>query len=75
MIEIIKHAQKKEHENKKYRLSCNYCGCVFTCESCDWTHGVIVGHGQRDDVISCPECGNKFYLSCILSLGEGIEIT
>lgn len=74
MIEIIKHASKKERENKKYRITCSDCGCIFTCETSDWTHDVITGHGQRDDLIFCPECGQRFYLSCIFTLNEGVEI-
>ena len=74
MIEIIKQPELMQRENKKYQITCNHCGCVFTCMTEDWRHNVIVGHGERDDVISCPVCHKNFYLSCIFTLGEGVEI-
>ena len=72
MIEILKNPRKRE--NKKYKITCHNCGCVFTCETSDWTHDVITGHGQRDDVINCPVCTHTFLLSCLFTLGEGEEI-
>lgn len=49
MIRIIKHGNKK-------RVTCSYCGCIFTYEKED----VVVKDYGRNDVaytVSCPDCG------------------
>ena len=74
MIEIVKHRPNQEPEYHKYRITCNYCGCVFTCETSDWRHNIVTGYGERDDILWCPECGKRIYLSCIYSLNEGVKL-
>ena len=59
--------EKQPHnENKHYRIICT-CGCVFTCDDTDWYHNCITGHGERDDVISCPICSKNLYKSLVMS--------
>lgn len=51
MIKVIKHG------HAQYKLTCEFCECIFTFEDSD-----IKNNGcQRDwsEFIACPECGRN----------------
>lgn len=54
MIKIIKHG------HAQYRMTCEYCECIFTFEDSD----IQTDGNQRDwtEWIDCPECKRRNYI-------------
>ena len=51
MIEIISHGEKPS-------ATCEWCGCKFKYTNDD-VETLEVGRHEFEDVIKCPDCGNK----------------
>lgn len=56
MIRVIKAPAPKEIAN--YRVTCKRCGTIFECNTNDFRNE-IVGHGDYDEIVHCPTCGNS----------------
>lgn len=56
MIKVIKAPAPKAIAN--YRVTCKRCGTIFECNTNDFRNE-IVGHGDCDEIVHCPTCGNS----------------
>ncbi len=56
MAKIIKHS-------KKYKHTCDYCGCIFSYRESEVDWGDYQGHEPNTHIrkyrITCPECGHR----------------
>ena len=57
MIKIIKNGKTQEQENKTYTITCEHCGCVFTCQNEDFYKIEKCIDGKA--YIKCPHCNNE----------------
>ena len=61
-MKIIKHGKKANDDKKKFKSSCDSCGCVVECNRGEihWTMD------QRDGDywwVKCPECSHHIYFN------------
>lgn len=73
MIKVVSHGKVYEQEKAKQEVhtyKCGYsrstgkvfggCGCVFNATLNDFAY-TLVGHGEMDYRLLCPECGRAIY--------------
>ena len=62
MITIVKHGREYEDRqrlNEPHRYRCD-CGCEFIASLASFKYSVV-GHGEMDYTLPCPECKRTVY--------------